>query len=110
MIVIGSNVIPDLVNGTCARDRMPIVCVLAHEYYGHRAQLSKYKKEAERGINTSNTWEDEYNASYLVAKNTPNLTNEERLMLVEDALDRKREANIEVVYDDFIKEIMDIKD
>ena len=110
MIVIGSNVIPDLENGTCARDRMPIVCVLAHEYYGHRAQLSKYRKEAENGVNTSNTWEDEYNASYLATMNTPNLTKEERRMLIEDALDRKREANVKVVYDDFIKEVLDMKD
>lgn len=109
-VIIGYDIIPDDEYPDQKRDILSIGAVLAHEYYGHRPFRDKYIKDFNEGIFTYGFWEDEYNASYFAARNAPNLTKEERQMLVEDALDRKREANIEVVYDDFIRKILEISD
>ena len=51
-------------------------------------------------------WLDEYRASRTAAEKTPNLTDEERLHLVMDAIERKREAGIHPVLDEFEKKIL----
>ena len=58
--------------------------VLAHEYYGH---FKKHPSEYPVGA-----WEDEFRASYNAAVYTPNLSAEERGLLMIDAYDREREA------------------
>ena len=99
IINIAGNIFPDLISGsTHPRDIMSVRAVLAHEYYGHRlfrgTHLPIY------------FWEDEYRASRTAAEITPNLTDEERRHLVMDALERKREAGVEFVLDDFEKKTL----
>lgn len=63
-------------------------CALAHEYYGHYLQHpSKF---------AINDWRDEFQASYRASLDTPNLTDNERAMLMIDAFDRARNAGVSV--------------
>ena len=88
------DVFPDA-NSKHPRDLMSERAVLAHEYYGHR----QYKgTKLEHG-----SWNDEFRASYTAAKNAPNLSDEDRRYLVLDALERAKEADVAVVYNDFIR-------
>lgn len=66
--------------------------MLAHEYYGHRSMRDEYLKEDE---DTSMTSLDEFKASFLAYKNTPNLTDEEREMLLYQAYETAKEGNLE---------------
>ena len=69
--------------------------VIAHEYYGHRAYRgTKLRKGA---------WNDEFRASYMAAKNTPNLSDEDRRYLILDALERAKESGVTIKYNDFIR-------
>ncbi|MCL1999497.1 MAG: hypothetical protein FWG65_12100 [Turicibacter sp.] len=71
-------------NSTHPRDLMSERAVLAHEYYGHRAN---------RGTPlSSGSWNDEFRASYQAAKNTPNLSTEDRRYLILDAIERCKGA------------------
>ena len=92
LVVVGSNVFPDLENPSNMTDKLSVACVLAHEYYGHRAMREEYIKENE---DTTNTALDEFKASFLAYKNTPNLTNEEREMLLYQAYETAKEGNLE---------------
>ena len=67
-------------------------CALAHEYYGH---FKHHPSEYPPG-----DWRDEFRASYSAAIDTPNLTGEERRMLMIDAYDRKKEAGEPIEYDE----------
>ena len=69
--------------------------VLAHEYYGHRANKGTYLPEG--------SWNDELRASYFATKNTPNLCDKDRLYLIMDAIERTKEAGVTIVYNDFMK-------
>jgi hypothetical protein len=81
-ISVRGDILPDLENGTSARDKMPSRAVLAHEYYGHyRNHPSPFEPD---------DWRDEFFASFNAAFDTPNLTREERIMLVQDAYDRQK--------------------
>ena len=99
IVIINGNVLPDVKSGSVhPRDIMSTRAVIAHEYYGHRTyRNTKLEK---------NSWEDEYRASRTAAEITPNLTDEERRHLVMDALERKREAGIVPVPDDFEKKVL----
>ena len=92
LVVVGSNVFPDLENPSNMTDKLSVACVLAHEYYGHRAMREEYLNEDE---DTTNTAIDEFKASFLAYKNTPNLTNEEREMLLYQAYETAKEGNLE---------------
>lgn len=68
-IRVRGDVLPDL-DSNHPRDRMSSRAALAHEYYGHRAN---------RGTKVPNgAWNDEFRASYMAAKNCPNLSDEDR--------------------------------
>lgn len=96
-IRVKGDILPDL-NSNHPRDRMSSRAALAHEYYGHRAN---------RGTNVPNgAWNDEFRASYMAAKNCPNLTDEERRDLVLDALERARESGVTIKNNDFIRRIL----
>lgn len=83
IIRIRNDINPDEA-GRTARDLMSSRAVLAHEYYGHFMHApSKYE---------AGDWRDEFEASYYAAVNAPNLTDEERAMLMTDAYDRALEA------------------
>lgn len=63
-------------------------CALAHEYYGHM-------KHSPSRFDIGD-WRDEFEASYSAAINTPNLTDDERRMLMIDAFDRAKDAGVPV--------------
>ncbi|MMZ66548.1 hypothetical protein D1872_290540 [compost metagenome] len=72
--------------------------VLAHEYYGHRAYSGTRLPPG--------SWNDEFRASYMAAKNTPNLTDEDRIYLMLDAIERAKEAGVTIKYNDFMRRIL----
>lgn len=82
-ISICGDILPDL-NSKIARDRMSQRAVLAHEYYGH---YMNHPSEYPIG-----DWRDEFRASYDAAVNAPNLSDEDRGLLMIDAYDRAKEA------------------
>lgn len=97
IISVRGDVLPDNTS-THPRDLMSSRAVLAHEYYGHRAY---------RGTNLkSGSWNDEFRASYMAAKNAPNLTDEDRYYLILDALERAKEAGVTINYNDFIRRVL----
>ena len=99
VVILKGNVLPDLTSGTThPRDVMSPCAVIAHEYYGHRFYRNSPLP--------NDYWQDEYRASRNAAEITPNLTDEERQHLVMDALERKREAGINPVLDEFEKKIL----
>ena len=85
-------------NSTIARDRMSERAVLAHEYYGHyKNHPSEYDYD---------DWRDEYRASRDAALNAPNLTDEDRALLMVDAYDRMKEVGKLTDYDDEARRII----
>lgn len=68
------------------------------KYYGHRANRNTKLPKG--------SWNDEFRASYLAAKNCPNLTDEDRYYLVLDALERAKEKGVSIKYNDFIRRIL----
>ena len=96
-IKIRGDVLPDL-NSQHPRDLMSSRAVIAHEYYGHRAYRGT---KVEKG-----SWNDEFRASYVAAKNTPNLSTEDRRYLVLDAIERAKEKGITIKNNDFIRRIL----
>ena len=97
-IYVSSNVFPSNDGSKHPRDLMSEKAVLAHEYYGHRAH--KDTKLA------AGSWNDEFRASYLAAKNCPNLSDEDRRFLILDAIERARERGVSVKYNSFIRRIL----
>jgi len=96
-ILVAPNVFPDL-NSDNPRDLMSERAVLAHEYYGHRTHRNT---SVPRG-----SWNDEFRASYIAAKNTPNLSDEDRRYLVLDALNRARESGVTIKLNSFMTEVL----
>jgi hypothetical protein len=74
--------------------------VLAHEYYGHRPYRNVINHLP------IGSWNDEFRASYMAAKNTPGLTDEDRRYLVIDALERAKESGITIKNNGFIIHII----
>ena len=97
VIFVKGNVLPDL-NSKHPRDLMSSRAVLAHEYYGHRAHRGTKLKPT--------SWNDEFRASYAAAKNTPNLSDEDRRYLILDALERAKESGISIKYNDYIRRML----
>lgn len=98
LIFVSSQIFPAQDDSPIARDRMTVRAVLAHEYYGHRANR-----------NTSlprNNWIDEFRASYRGAQKCSNLTDEERADLVRDAYDRAKEAGVTVKLTKFARRVL----
>jgi hypothetical protein len=97
VIFIKGDVFPDL-NSIHPRDRMSSKAVLAHEYYGHRTY--RWPKAAK------SSWNDEFRASYTAAKIAPGLSDVDRRELIEDAIERAREAGITIRYNNFMRRIL----
>ena len=89
IINIRGDILPDKSSNNL-RDILSSKAVLAHEYYGH------YKNHPSQF--RVGDWRDEFRASYCAALNAPNLSDEERRMLMLDAYDRAREAGVSVRY------------
>jgi hypothetical protein len=82
------------------RDLMSSRAVLAHEYYGHRPYRNADIKLP------AGSWNDEFRASYMAARNAPELSNDDRRYLILDALERAKSAGVTVTYNSFIKEVL----
>ncbi len=54
-------------------------------------------------FNRGHSWNDEFRASYMAAKNAPNLSVMDRLYLILDAIERAKEAGVSILYNDFIR-------
>lgn len=88
-INVRGDILPDK-SSNIVRDILSQKAVLVHEYYGH------YKNHPSQF--RIGDWRDEFRASYCAAINAPNLSGEERRLLMLDAYDRAREANVSVRY------------
>lgn len=110
-IHIKGNIFPDEYSDH-PRDRLSVRAVLAHEYYGHRPYREQYLREdadtSPDSLNKimSRMWSDEFRASYMAAKNAPNLTENDRRFLIQDALSRADEAGVVIKYNNFIRRIL----
>lgn len=108
---IKGNIFPDE-SSKHPRDIMSVRAVLAHEYYGHRPYREQYIREdndtSPDSISRimSRAWADEFRASYMAAKNAPNLSNDDRYLLMRDALSRAEEAGVSIKYNDFIRRVL----
>lgn len=91
IINICGDILPDT-ESHIARDKMSQRAVLAHEYYGH---FLNHPSEYPIG-----DWHDEFRASYDAAVKAPNLTDEDRALLMIDAYDRAHEAGVVLNYDE----------
>lgn len=96
-ITVRGDVLPDS-NSTKARDKMSSRAILAHEYYGHRANRGT--------MLIPNSWNDEFRASYMAAQHSPGLSDEDRYYLIQDAIDRANEAGVKIRYNLFIRKVL----
>lgn len=105
---VKGNIFPDEFSDH-PRDRLSVRAVLAHEYYGHRPYRQQYlKQDSDTSPDSLNkmmsmVWADEFRASYIAAKNAPNLSTSDRSLLIQDALSRAEEAGVAIKYNDFIR-------
>lgn len=97
IINVRGDVLPDK-HSTHPRDLMSSRAVLAHEYYGHRAYRNTKL--------ASGSWNDEFRASYMASKNTPNLSDEDRRYLVLDAIERAKENGITIKYNNYMRRVL----
>ncbi len=97
IIFIRSDVLPSYDNSLHPRDLMSARAVLAHEYYGHKS----YKGTPLR----RGAWNDEFRASYMAAKNAPNLIEQDRMFLILDAMERAKEAGITIKLNTFMRRV-----
>ena len=108
---IKGNIFPDEYSDH-PRDKMSVRAVLAHEYYGHKPYRQQYLREdsatSSDALNKifANAWADEFRASYMAAKNAPNLSDNDRRLLVMDSLTRAQEAGVSIRYNDFIRRVL----
>lgn len=89
VITVRGDVLPDLSSDNL-RDRLSQKAVLAHEYYGHFKHHPSVFRVGD--------WKDEFRASYRASIDAPNLSDDERRMLMLDAYDRAKEAGVSVKY------------
>lgn len=107
VVYVGRNVFPDInSNSIHPRDLMSVACVLAHEYYGHRAFREEYLNDIEEYCVTTPISEDECRASITAAKTCPGLSREERSHLIQEAHMRAKEFGIPLENDNFMKEVL----
>ena len=97
-INVKGNVFPSGDDSIHPRDLMSERAVLAHEYYGHRAYRNTDLQDG--------SWNDEFRASYMAAKKTPNLNDNDRRYLILDAVERAKEAGVTITYNDFMRRIV----
>lgn len=98
IIFVSSNVFPSRDGSLHPRDLMSERAVLAHEYYGHRANKGT---KLETG-----SWNDEFRASYMAARDCPNLSDEDRRYLILDAMERAKDAGVTINLNDFMRRVL----
>ncbi len=97
MINIRGDVFADI-SEIHPRSVMSERAVLAHEYYGHAAYRGTTAKIG--------SWNDEFRASYMAAKNAPNLSDIDRYHLIQDAITRAQEAGVTIKPNNFMRSIL----
>ena len=96
-VAVKGNVFPDM-DSIHPRDLLSTRAVLAHEYYGHRPY-----RDTEMSIGD---WRDEFRASYMAARNSPGLTDEDRRLLILDSAERAKEAGISINYNNYMRGVI----
>ena len=96
VFTIRGDVLPNL-DSHHPRSVMSRKAVLAHEL-GHM----RYKGT----ILAPGAWNDEFRASYWAAKYVSNLSQEDRVHLIQDAISRAQEAGVSIRINQFMREIM----
>ena len=94
-IFVSSSVFPSNDGSTHPTDLLSVRAVLAHEFYGHKAKRNTKLVEG--------SWNDEFRASYLAAKNSPGLTDEDRSLLISDAMQRAKDAGVNIKLNAFMR-------
>lgn len=94
-IFISSSIFPSDDGSTHPTDLLSVRAVLAHEFYGHRANRNTKMVEG--------SWNDEFRASYMAAKNSPGLTDEDRSLLISDAMQRAKDAGVNIKLNTFMR-------
>lgn len=94
-ILISSSIFPSDDGSTHPTDLLSVRAVLAHEFYGHKAKRNTKLVEG--------SWNDEFRASYLAAKNSPGLTDEDRSLLITDAMQRAKDAGVNIKLNTFMR-------
>ncbi len=97
-IFISSNIYPSNDGSMHPRDLMSERAALAHEYYGHRTNRGTKLNQG--------SWNDEFRASYIAAKICPNLSDEDRMYLILDSIERAKEAGVSIEYNSFMRRIL----
>ena len=97
VIAVKGNVFPDK-NSDHPRDLLSPRAVLAHEYYGHRPY-----RDTKMNIGD---WRDEFRASYMAARNSPGLTDDDRRLLVLDSVARAKEAGVSINYNKYMRGVI----
>lgn len=95
IVYVSSSVFPSEDGSTIPTDMLSPRAVLAHEYYGHR---SKRGTPLEEG-----SWNDEFRASYIAARDCPNLSDSDRIMLINDAMYRAQRAGVSIKLNTFMR-------
>ena len=93
IINVRGDVLP-LENTPHPRSRMSSRAVLAHELAHAHFDGTPLPP---------GSWNDEFRASYWAAKNTPNLSDQDRVDLIADAIERAREAGVSINLNDFMR-------
>lgn len=97
-IFVSSSVFPPEDDSKNPTDLLSVRATLAHEYYGHRANRNTTVAPG--------SWNDEFRASYMAAKNAPNLTDKDRYYLILDAIERARTAGVAIQYNSFMRKCL----
>lgn len=98
IINVSSSVFPSADGSTHPADLLSVRATLAHEYYGHRAH---------RGTKLRfGAWNDEFRASYTAARDCPGLTDEDRAMLIADAMQRAKDAGVNIKLNSFMRRLL----
>lgn len=97
IINIRGDILPDT-RSVMPRDIMSARAALAHEYYGHYMHHPSRFRVGD--------WRDEFRASYMAAVNAPNLTDEDRSLLMLDAFDRAKEAGVSIKYNSVARRVI----
>lgn len=94
-VFVSSSVFPSADGSTNPTDMLSVRATLAHEYYGHRAYRNTQLREG--------AWNDEFRASYMAAQFSPGLSDEDRAMLISDALQRAKDAGVNIKLNSFMR-------